>query len=142
MPVALLVDTAQAYGAETLTYHQVEEVLVNQGQVTGVIARNRVSGETLTVECDMLVSATGAWGGQLAKMAGCEVTVHAGKGTMVAMNYRMVNTAINRCLPPDDGDIIVPIGTVAVIGTTSVRVDDPDNFIIEDWEIKLMMDEG
>ncbi len=75
-------------------------------------------------------------------MAGCEVTVYAGKGIMVAMNYRMVNTVINRCLPPDDGDIIVPIGTVAVIGTTSVSVDNPDNYTIEDWEIELMLTEG
>jgi glycerol-3-phosphate dehydrogenase len=61
---------------------------------------------------------------------------------MVAMNYRIVNTVVNRCLPPDDGDILVPIGTVAVIGTTSVRVTNPDDYAIEDWEIKLMMDEG
>jgi Ca-activated chloride channel family protein len=42
---------------------------------------------------------------------------------MIAMNYRMVNTVINRCIKPHDGDIIVPIASVAVIGTTSVKVD-------------------
>lgn len=137
-----LIDTARAYGAETLTYHEVVDVLVDQGRVRGVTARNTITGELLTVECEMLVSATGAWGGQIARMAGCEVTVYAGKGTMIAMNYRMVNTVVNRCLPPHDGDILVPICTVAVIGTTSVRVTDPDQYAIEDWEIKLMMDEG
>jgi len=137
-----LVDSAQAYGAETLLFHKVVDLQVNQGKVTGVVAQNSITGQQVTIECDMVVSATGAWGGQLAKMAGCDVTVYAGKGTMVAMNYRMVNTVVNRCLPPDDGDILVPVGTVAVIGTTSVRVDNPDNYVIEDWEIKLMMDEG
>jgi glycerol-3-phosphate dehydrogenase len=137
-----LVDTAREYGAETLIYHEVVEVLVDNNRVTGVVAKNRITDETVTVDCDMLVSASGAWGGQIAHMAGCEVTVYPGKGTMVAMNYRMVNTVVNRCLPPHDGDIVVPVGTVAVIGTTSVKVTDPDHYAIEDWEIKLMMDEG
>ncbi|MDX1524486.1 MAG: FAD-dependent oxidoreductase, partial [Anaerolineae bacterium] len=137
-----LVATAKEYGAETLTYHEVVDLIVQNGRVTGVVARNTVTGEEVTIECDMVISATGAWGGQLARMAGCDVTVYAGKGTMIAMNYRMVNTVVNRCLPPDDGDILVPVRTVAVIGTTSVGVQDPDDYAIEDWEIKLMMDQG
>ena len=134
--------TARDYGAETLTYHEVVDLLVDNGRVNGVVAKNRISGEEVTIDCDMVISATGAWGGQLAKMAGCEVTVYAGKGVMIAMNYRMVNTVVNRCLPPDDGDILVPVRTVAIIGTTSVGVSDPDDYVVEDWEIKLMMDEG
>lgn len=43
---------------------------------------------------------------------------------------------------PADGDIIVPIRTVAVIGTTDERVDDPERFGIEPWEIRLMLEEG
>jgi glycerol-3-phosphate dehydrogenase len=137
-----LVASAAEYGAETLTFHKVIDILVNRGQVTGAIAENVITGQQVTITCDLVVSAAGAWGGQIARMAGCEVTVYAGKGTLVAMNYRMVNTVINRCLPPDDGDIIVPIGSVAVIGTTSVKVDNPDDYTIEDWEIKLMLAEG
>jgi glycerol-3-phosphate dehydrogenase len=61
---------------------------------------------------------------------------------MVAMNHRMVNTVVNRCKLPADGDIIVPIHTVAVIGTTDVHVPDPDVFGIEPEEIQFMLDEG
>ncbi|MCB0200597.1 MAG: (2Fe-2S)-binding protein, partial [Anaerolineae bacterium] len=43
---------------------------------------------------------------------------------------------------PDDGDIIVPVHTVAVIGTTDERVADPENLRIEPWEVQLMLDEG
>jgi glycerol-3-phosphate dehydrogenase len=137
-----LVATARAYGAEALIYHQVVDLIIRNGAVQGVRARNTATGEETTIECDMVVNAAGAWGGQVARLAGCEVTIYAGKGVMIAMNYRMVNTVINRCLPPSDGDILVPVRTVAVIGTTSVRVADPDDYAIEDWEIKLMMDEG
>ncbi|GAB4424392.1 MAG: anaerobic glycerol-3-phosphate dehydrogenase subunit GlpA [Anaerolineae bacterium] len=137
-----LVDSAAEYGAESLIYHEVIDLLTGNGKVTGARVRNSVTGEEFTIEADMVVNAAGAWGGTLAKMAGCDVTVYAGKGTMVAMNFRMVNTVINRCGPAGDGDIIVPVGSVAVIGTTSVRVPDPDSYPIEDWEVKKMLDEG
>ena len=45
---------------------------------------------------------------------------------MIAMNHRLVNTVINRCVMPADGDILVPIRTVSVIGTTDIRAADPD----------------
>jgi glycerol-3-phosphate dehydrogenase len=61
---------------------------------------------------------------------------------MVAMNHRMINTVVNRCKLPDDGDIIVPIRTVAVVGTTDVHVPDPDVYGIDANEIQFMLDEG
>ena len=55
-------------------------------------------------------------------MAGVEdVGVIPGKGIMIAMNHRLVNTVVNRCTMPADGDILVPIRTVSVIGTTDIR---------------------
>jgi len=61
---------------------------------------------------------------------------------MVAMNHRIVNTVINRCKMPSDGDIIVPAHTVSVIGTTDVKISDPDHFAIEPWEVHLCLEEG
>ncbi len=100
------------------------------------------SGEQVEIAADMVVNASGAWAGRIAAGAGIHFEVLAGKGTMVAMNHRMVNTVLNRCKMPDDGDIIVPIHTVAVIGTTDERVSDPERFSIEPWEVRLMLEEG
>jgi glycerol-3-phosphate dehydrogenase len=61
---------------------------------------------------------------------------------MIAMNHRLVNTVVNRCKPPADGDIIVPIRTVSVIGTTDTRVADPDELEVTQSEIEQMLDEG
>jgi glycerol-3-phosphate dehydrogenase len=61
---------------------------------------------------------------------------------MIAMNHRLVNTVVNRCKLPSDGDIIVPIRTVSVIGTTDVRVADPDELEVTEAEIEEMLDEG
>ena len=90
----------------------------------------------------MVVNASGAWAGKIAHTGGVEVNVQAGKGTMVALSYRVINTVVNRCKMPSDGDIIVPIHTVSVIGTTDEGVPDPEHFAIEPWEVKLMLEEA
>ena len=98
--------------------------------------------EEIVIHADMVINAAGAWAGQIAHMAGIPVTIIPGKGVMVAMNHRVVNTVLNRCKMPADGDIIVPIHTVAVIGTTDTEVADPERLQIEPWEVQRMLDEG
>jgi glycerol-3-phosphate dehydrogenase len=61
---------------------------------------------------------------------------------MIAMNHRLVNTCVNRCLLPTDGDIIVPIRTVSVIGTTDVHTDDPDDHSVLQNEVDAMLEDG
>ena len=76
-------------------------------------------------------------------MAGIEgVGVIPGKGIMIAMNHRLVNTVINRCTMPADGDILVPIRTVSVIGTTDIRAADPDEIPVTQDEVDAMLDDG
>ena len=76
-------------------------------------------------------------------MAGIEdIGVVPGKGIMIAMNHRLVNTVINRCAMPADGDILVPIRTVSVIGTTDIRATDPDEIPVTQEEVDRMLDDG
>ena len=76
-------------------------------------------------------------------MAGIDgVRILPGRGIMIAMNHRLVNTVINRCTMPSDGDIIVPIRTVSVIGTTDVHAEDPDDHTVHQNEVDAMLDEG
>jgi glycerol-3-phosphate dehydrogenase len=107
-----------------------------------VIGYDLLKDEMVEIAADMIVNAAGAWAGKLAAKAGIPIQILPGKGTMIAMNHRIINTVINRCKIPSDGDIIVPIHTVAVIGTTDVQVTDPDHFAIEPWEVRLMLEEG
>ncbi len=137
--------TAQAareYGALVFTYHHVVALLREGDRVTGAIVEDLRSGERKQIRCAYVLNAAGAWAGKIAALAGVTVTVVPGKGTMVAMNHRMLNTVVNRCKLPADGDIIVPIHTVAVIGTTDVHVPDPDVFGIEPEEIQALLGEG
>lgn len=141
--------TAQAArqaGATLLIYHEVIDLLHegNEGErrVIGAKVRAMTTGEEFVIRADMVINAAGAWAGQIAKHAGAAVKIIPGKGVMVAMNHRIVNTVLNRCKMPADGDIIVPIHTVAVIGTTDEKVTDPERLKIEAWEVALMLAEG
>jgi glycerol-3-phosphate dehydrogenase len=137
---------AQIAGARILNYHEVVGLIVEGShgnrRVVGARVRDVARGEDVKIRADMTINASGAWAGLVAKMAGVTVNVIPGKGTMLAMNHRVCNTVLNRCKPPSDGDIIVPIHTIAVIGTTDERVSDPENLTIEPWEVELLLEEG
>jgi glycerol-3-phosphate dehydrogenase len=134
--------SARQYGAAILNYHEVRQLLRRDNRVVGAVCYDLVGDEEVTITADMVVNASGAWAGRIAAMVGIMVNVVPGKGTMVAINHRVINTVVNRCKMPADGDIIVPIHTVAVIGTTDERVADPEHFAIEPWEVELMLSEG
>ena len=137
---------AKVCGAQILTYHAVTDLIMadenGNRRVAGAQVRNEATGEEIAIHADMVVNAAGAWTGKIAAMAGIEVVIMPSKGTMLAMNHRVVNTVVNRCKMPSDGDIIVPSHTVAIIGTTSVTVPEPEKLKIEAWEVEKMLDEG
>jgi glycerol-3-phosphate dehydrogenase len=135
-------ESARQHGAQILNYHEVLRLVRDGDKIVGAVCHDLVKDEEVTIYADLVVNAAGAWAGKIAATADIEVNVRAGKGTMVAANYRVVNTVVNRCKMPADGDIIVPIHTVSVIGTTDVDVPDPEHFAIEPWEVKLMLQEA
>jgi glycerol-3-phosphate dehydrogenase len=60
---------------------------------------------------------------------------------MAVTNSRPVDTVVNRCRPTDEGDILVPHETTAILGTTDRPVDDPEEFEETRAEIDLLVDE-
>ena len=75
-------------------------------------------------------------------LATCEAPLDLSAPIKKSSNHRLTNTILNRCKMPADGDILVPIQTVSVIGTTDVRVTDPEHLTIEPWEVALLLIEG
>ena len=140
--------SARQHGAEVFTYHEVLNLSTNSESpsdskvVNGAICHDLVKDEDIRIDANCVINASGAWAGKISRMAGIYVDMVPGKGIMMALNHRVVNTIINRCKLPSDGDILVPAHTVAVIGTTDIKVIDPDTYSIEPWEIRLMLDEG
>src|SRR3954471_4398668 len=134
---------AAEHGARVLTYHSVIGLHRSDGAVSGARLRNELTGEDLDVEAGFTINASGAWAAEIARMGGAAgVHVAPGKGIMIAMNHRLVHTVVNRCTMPADGDIIVPIRTVSVIGTTDIRAADPDEIPVTQHEVDQMLDDG
>jgi glycerol-3-phosphate dehydrogenase len=141
--VGRLTAGAAAHGARILRYHRVLDLHTSGDAVTGARVRNEMTGEELDIEAGFTLNASGAWAAQIVAMAGIEgIGVIPGKGIMIAMNHRLVNTVVNRCTLPSDGDILVPIQTVSVIGTTDVRAADPDDIPVLQNEVDAMLDDG
>jgi glycerol-3-phosphate dehydrogenase len=129
-------ESARQHGALVLTYHEVHRLMVNRQPqsghpvVAGALCHDLIKDEDVQIDASMVINASGAWAGIIAHLAGINLIMAPGKGTMLALNHRVVNTVINRCKLPSDGDILVPAHTVAVLGTTDIRVSDPDHYSI------------
>lgn len=137
------VRSARKHGGEVMTYHRVDQIIVEDGQVVAVQAHGTKTGEDVLIDCQFVINAAGPWSGQVAALAGAHhVEVVPGRGIMIAMNHRLVNCVVNRCIYPADGDILVPVHTVCIIGTTDVKVDDPDHLEIPRNEVQQMLDAG
>lgn len=138
----LLAGAIKSAGGEVLLRQRITEFIKDKDRVVGVAGENLITGERFSIYADLILNCTGPWAGKVAALAGCQVKVTPGKGVMIALNSRLTNTVINRCQPPADGDILVPVGTVSVIGTTDTAVPDPDQYTIEDWEVELLIAAG
>lgn len=134
--------SARAYGGDAWPYHEVTGFERENGRITVVRTRDSRSGEEQSISCDFIINAAGAWAGRIGELAEVPIHMTAGKGSMIVMNHRIVNTVVNRCHLPGDGDILVPVGSVAIIGTTSINVPDPDMYEVEPAEVDLMLREG
>ncbi|WP_380676979.1 FAD-dependent oxidoreductase [Salinigranum sp. GCM10025319] len=119
-------------GGTVLTHAPVESIAVDDGRITSV----RLGGDAaIDVDAEYVVNATGAWAGKVGAMAGVDVEMRPTRGVMVAVDYDGLGPVLNRCRDPADGDIVVPHDEQVVLGTTSVVVDDPDDYPTEEAEV-------
>lgn len=131
--------TARKNGAVFRTFHQVKELLLNgKGDVVGVKVWDRTTDETYELRSDIIINATGAWAGEITRMAKASVSVTPTPGVMVAYDQRLINHVINRLAAPGDGDIIIPQRRMMCIGTTSFEVSDVDYIPVYEDQVEAM----
>ncbi len=136
------VRSASDHGGRALPYHKVTGILREGDIVVGAVVEDR-AGDEVRIRAGFTINASGAWAAQIAALAGCGgFTILPGRGIMIAMGHRLVDTVINRCQMPTDGDILVPIRTVSVIGTTDEEASDPDDLRILQDEVDRMLADG
>ncbi|MBI1257790.1 MAG: anaerobic glycerol-3-phosphate dehydrogenase subunit A [Chloroflexi bacterium] len=125
-----------------LTYHRVEALHTDNQRIIGATLRNLRDESRISVTCAVVINAAGPWAGEIGRLAGAPIKMRLSRGAMLAYNIRWVNTVINKLRAPGDGDIFVPVGTVSVIGTTSVTTTDPGDTRVEAWEVAHILDEA
>ena len=134
--------SAQHQGARLMRYCRVIGFDITGGRIRRTTVRDGVTGKTDTIEADVVVNASGAWAGVIAGLAGISIEMRYSKGSLLVTQSRLTERVINRLRMPTDGDILVPGGTVSILGTTGERVDSPDVIYPEIHEVDAIIDEG
>jgi len=112
-------------------------------QLQAALCRDNRNGTLVKIRAKQFINAGGAWAMNIARLAGCEdVHLLYSKGTLLVSHDRMTNHVVNRLRLPGDGDILVPGGTVSVLGTTSIRTDDLEKVRPTVAEIDVNIREG
>jgi glycerol-3-phosphate dehydrogenase len=140
--IELNIAAARQLGSDALPYRQLVGIERSGSRITAARVLDVRTGSVERIPVGFVVSAAGAWSGRVAEMAGATLTMSPGKGTMLVFNQRMTDSVINRCHRPADGDIMCPVGTVAILGTTEIEVDDPDEYEVTPAEVGELLDLG
>ncbi|MBU0733949.1 MAG: anaerobic glycerol-3-phosphate dehydrogenase subunit A [Proteobacteria bacterium] len=133
---------AQELGTHLLCHTKVIGFEKENHRVKAVRLANTITGKENIVEPEQVINAAGPWSAQVAALAGLKIEMLYSKGTLLVTGHRVTRYVVNRLRRPGDGDILVPGGTVSLLGTTSVRIDSPDRIIPTIEEVDLMVDEG
>ena len=110
------------YGARYFSHCKVTKIITGSRVIQKVVVKDTANKKMFDIESNIVVNATGAWAGAIAKLAGIHVDMIYSKGTLLITHNRITNHVINRLRIPSDGDILVPGGTVSIFGTTSRRI--------------------
>ena len=137
--VAANLRSAVEHGAHVAHYTRLAEVHVEDEMVRWVELEHLPDGERKRCYIGVLASAAGAWSGLVGRLAGIELKMEPGWGVMVIMNQRLSHRVLNRCRAPADGDIIVPVGSVCIAGTTDRTADTYDDYEIAREEVLEVM---
>ena len=93
-------------------------------RVVATRLRHGLTGAEEHARAEVVVNAAGAWAREIAALAGQDVPMLYSKGTLLVTHARVAHHVLNRLRPPSDADIVMPGGTVSIVGTTSVSVPD------------------
>jgi glycerol-3-phosphate dehydrogenase len=135
---------AKEHGARIFTHSKVLGLLRNQDRVYGVKVANTRTGEQFEIESVEVINAAGIWGQQICEYADLSIRMFPAKGSLLIMDYRINQLVLNRARKPADADILVPGDTIALIGTTSSKVDyhTIDKLQVTPDEVEVLLREG
>lgn len=133
---------AQALGSTLLRFARVVGFEIKDKKIQKTRLQNLATGEEFVVETEQVINATGAWAGKVAALAGAKIDIIYSKGSLIVTHDRITDSVVNRMRPSANADILVPGGTVSILGTTSIRIDDLDQVYPTVEEVDTMVGEA
>ncbi|MBW6496195.1 MAG: FAD-dependent oxidoreductase [Burkholderiaceae bacterium] len=133
---------AQSLGARLLRRARVVGCERSGRRISAVLVRSGKNGADLRIEAEQIVNAAGAWAGEVARLAGVPIEMTYAKGTLLVTHTRLARRVVNRLRRPGNADIVMPGGTVSIVGTTSTRVEDLEDVIPTTAEADLIIAEA
>ncbi len=121
------ISQAQELGCTLLRFTKVVGFEKDKKRIRAIRLLNKVTGQESLVEAEQVVNASGAWAGVIAGLAGVAVNILYSQGSLLVTHNRITQRVVNRLRPSANADILVPGGTVSILGTTSVRIDSLDD---------------
>ena len=114
-----------------------------EGRCIGAVrVQPLAGGPELRIEAAQVVNAAGAWAREVALLAGASIAMTYSKGTLLVTHTRLASRVVNRLRRPGNGDIMMPGGTVSIVGTTSMQVDTLDDIRATAAEADLIIAES
>jgi len=136
------VHQARALGGSLLRHSEVTGFEIDRHRIVRTRLKNLLTGETFFIQADQVLNAAGAWAKEIAALAGCSLNLLYSKGTLLVTHNRLTRQVINRLRPSSNADILVPGGTVSILGTTSIRIDNLDAIYPTVEETDFILEEG
>jgi glycerol-3-phosphate dehydrogenase len=126
-------------GARAMLHTRVIGFDCDRRSIRRVRLRRELTGEETVVTAAQVVNAAGAWAREVAALARIDLELSYSKGSLLITDTRLARRVINRLRPASDADILVPGGTVSILGTTSIPLDNLDRIVptIEESETIL-----
>jgi glycerol-3-phosphate dehydrogenase len=116
-------------GSRVMLHTRVAGFDREDGRIRSIRLINDETGEESKLAAELIVNAAGAWARDVAALAGVEMDLLYSKGSLLITDQRLTQRVINRLRPASDADILVPGGTVSILGTTSIRIDTLDRIV-------------
>jgi len=111
-------------------------------RIRAVRVRSFAGGEEQRIETAQVVNAAGAWAREVCLLAAAPIEMTYSKGTLLVTHERLAGRVVNRLRLPSNADIMMPGGTVSIVGTTSTLADTLDDIHPTTAEADLIVEEA
>ena len=133
---------AQTLGSKLLCFSKVIGFEKKGSRIQATRLQNALTGAEFMIKAEQIVNASGAWAGLVAGLAGATIHILYSQGSLLITHNRITKRVVNRLRPSSNADILVPGGTVSILGTTSVSIDHPDQAFPSVQEVDAMVEEA